>query len=231
MSAVPHPSELGTLNLFAGLSDAELSTVAGQMRAEAVPADVLVVDQNDPSSQACVVQSGMLKVYVDRTDASDIVLAVLGPGEVVGELNLIDHLGRSANVVTLAPSRLLWLDEAAFRDCLRAMPTLTENLLESLARRLRLANAQVQAMAGLSVQGRIAHQLLALADGYGSDDQGDTVLTLPRLPPTDLAGMVGAEPDQVLAVLKIFERQEYIATDRHDQYTITDRQALTRLCS
>lgn len=231
MGSLPLPSELGTLALFAGLADEDLLVLAGKIRSEIVASDVLVVSRDDPSAEACVVQSGMLKVYVDRPDGSDVVLAMLGPGEVVGELNLIDHLGRSANVVTIAPSRLLWLDEVAFRDCMRVMPRLTENLLSSLARRLRLANAQVQAMAGLSVQGRLAHQLLALADGYGSADGDGNLRLYPNLLHTDLAGMVGADPDHVLAILKMFQRQDYITVDQHHRYTITDRQSLARLCS
>lgn len=231
MTATLAPADLGALTLFAGLPASDLTTIHGRIRAETVPADVLVVSQTDPTAEACVVLSGMLKVYVERPDGSDVVLAMLGPGEVIGELNLIDHLGRSANVVTMEPSELLWLDESVLRDNFDSMPILAENLLAILARRLRLANAQIQALAVLAVQGRVAHQLLAFADAYGTNDGSGNVRIHPKLTNVDLAGMVGAEPKQVHHVLNIFKKNAYLSYDDTYQFIIHDRDALARLCS
>lgn len=225
------PSDLASLTLFAGLPDADLSKIYGGIRSETAPADVLVVSQRNPTSEACVVLTGMLKVYVERPDGSDVVLAMLGPGEVIGELNLIDHLGRSANVITMEPSQLLWLDESVLRDNFGTMPKLAENLLAILARRLRLANAQIQALAVLAVQGRVAHQLLAFADAYGTDDGAGNVRIHPKLTSVDLAGMVGADPKQVHHVLNIFKKNDYLVYDDTYQFTLLDRDALARLCS
>jgi CRP/FNR family cyclic AMP-dependent transcriptional regulator len=231
MTAELLPSDLGSLRLFVGLPDAELARVHEMVRLEAVPADVLIVSQSEPTSDACVLLSGMLKVYVERPDGSDVVLAMLGPGEVIGELNLIDHLGRSANVVTMEPSQLLWLDETALRDSFTSMPKLAENLLAILARRLRMANAQIQALAVLAIQGRIAHQLLAFADAYGTTDGSGSVHIYPKLTHLDLAGMVGADTSQVHRVLNNFKRNNYLSIDDQNQFTIHDREALARLCS
>lgn len=225
------PSDLAALSLFAGLRDADLERIHEQLRLESVPVDVLVVSQSDPTDEACVVLSGMLKVYVERPDGSDVVLAMLGPGEVIGELNLIDHLGRSANVVTMEPSQLLWVDESVIRDNFEEMPILAENLMAILARRLRLANAQIQALAVLSVQGRVAHQLLAFADAYGSDDGAGGIRIRPALTTADLASMVGSETGQVQRVLSIFKRNDYVSHNDRFQYTILDQDALARLCS
>jgi CRP/FNR family cyclic AMP-dependent transcriptional regulator len=231
MICEPLPTELALLTLFAGLSENELSRICPRIRSESVPADVLVVSQSDPTSEACVVLSGMLKVYVDRPDGNDVVLAMLGPGEVIGELNLIDHLGRSANVVTMEPSRLLWIDESVLRENFSVSPLLAENLLFILARRLRLANAQIQALAGLGVPGRVAHQLLAFADAYGRPDEAGGVTIHPKLTSADLAGMVGAEPEQVHRVLSGFKRNEYLTIDHSNQVTLHDLDALARLCT
>lgn len=231
MDASTVPPDLGTLSLFAGLSEQELLRLRNLVRPERVPGDVLVVSQREPTSEACVVLSGMLKVYVERPDGSDVVLAMLGPGEVIGELNLIDHLGRSANVVTLEPSHLLWLDESLFRDSFTSIPKLAENILTILARRLRLANAQIQALAVLAVQGRIAHQLLAFADAYGAEDDAGHVRIYPQLTNADLASMVGADARQVSRVLSSFHRNDLLSIDDKHHVTIHDRDALIRLCS
>jgi CRP/FNR family transcriptional regulator, cyclic AMP receptor protein len=231
MTALPAVTELSALPLFTGLPPSDLAKLHKQLRAEEVPADTFVVSQEQPSSDACIILAGMLKVYLERPDGSEIVFAMLGPGEVVGELNLIDHLGRSANVITLEPTRLLWMDEQSFRSCLKTMPRLAHNLLIILARRLRLANGQVQALAHLAIQGRIAHQLLALADNYGATDDAGNVLIHPKLTDADLAGMVGAGEDQVHRVLNMFHRNAYLSIDAERRFTLHDPGALARICS
>jgi CRP/FNR family cyclic AMP-dependent transcriptional regulator len=231
MNAAPASSDLGALALFAGLPPSDLLKLHGMLRSEAVPAGTLIVSQEEPTPDACIVLSGMLKVYVDRPDGSEIVYAMLGSGEVVGELSLIDHLGRSANVIALEPSQLLWLDERIFRTCLETMPKLAENLLTILARRLRLANAQIQALAVLAIQGRIAHQLLAFADGYGDADGSGGVHIRPKLTDADLAGMVGATEVQVRRVLNMFHRNAYLSIDDDRRFTLHDCAALARICS
>jgi CRP-like cAMP-binding protein len=231
MTAAPAVSDLHALTLFAGLPASDLAKLHGMIRAEEVPADKLIVSQEQPTSDACIVLSGMLKVYLDRPDGGEIVFAMLGPGEVVGELNLIDHLGRSANVIALETSRLLWLDGEAFQTCLETIPGLAHNLMTILARRLRLANAQVQALAHLAIQGRIAHQLLAFADGYGeADGEGNVRLHL-KLTDADLAGMVGASEEQVHRALNNFHRNAYLSIDAERRFTLHDADALARICS
>jgi len=230
MSVAGHPFDFRESPLFAGLPSSDMTRIGDLVRLEVVDAGAVIVSQAEPSAEACVVLAGTLKVYVEQPDGSDVVLAVVGPGEVVGELNLIDHRGRSANVVALERSRLLWLDEGSFRACLKSMPQLTENVLALLARRLRLANAQVQALATLDIQCRIAHQLLALADAYGaSDASGDTQLRL-QLTEAEFAGMVGASRTKVHQVLAVFERNGFLSRDSRDRITLRDRPALRRLC-
>ena len=231
-NVAPAVADLGALSLFAGLPPADLEALHGMLRTDSVDTGAVVVSQEQPTSDACIVLSGMLKVFIDRPDGSEIVFAMLGPGELVGELNLIDHLGRSANVVAMEPSRLLWLGEHEVRACLATMPGLAQNLLAILAKRLRLANAQIQALAHLAIQGRIAHQLLAFADGYGeTDGEGNTYIRHPALTDADLAGMVGASVDQVHRVLGMFHRNAYLSIDAERRFTLHDHAALARICS
>ena len=116
--------------------------------------------------------SGTVKIYVTRADGREVILAFLGPGDTVGEMSLVDSAGRSANVVTTEPSRLLWMDRATFQTCLRTLTPLANNLVRLLAHRLRFANEQIQALCTLDVPGRVARQILAMADRYGSLEDG-----------------------------------------------------------
>lgn len=230
MGAPEAQYDLSSLALFAGLSTPDLDTVTALLRSEDVATDAVVVSQDVPSPNACVLLAGTLKVYVNQPADAEVVLAVLGPGEIVGELNMIDHLGRSANVVALEPSRLLWLDENNFRDWLKQMPQLAENLLAILARRLRLANARIQVLAALDIQGQVAHQLLALADAYGEQGNAGNVHIRLRLTVPELAGMIGATAKSTHQVLAVFHRNAYVSIDDQQRFTLQNREALTRLC-
>ena len=116
-----------------------------------------------PGEVAYLIARGTVKIYVEQADGSDVILAILGPGEIVGELSLVDSFGRSGSVVTLEECALFWIDRAAFQACLQTMPAMTHNLVRILARRLRLANSHIKLLATQDVFGRIAYLLLSFA--------------------------------------------------------------------
>ena len=81
---------------------------------------------------------GSVKIHLEQLDTAGVILAVLGVGEVVGEAHLADNLGRSACVITLEETRLLWAEGATFREVLLKSPTMALNLANLLSRRLSL---------------------------------------------------------------------------------------------
>jgi CRP/FNR family cyclic AMP-dependent transcriptional regulator len=159
-----------------------------------------------------------------------VILAILGGGQLVGELSLIEQQARSATVVTLEESTLLWIDRVAWQQCLETMPALTLNLVRLLARRLRLANAQIQALATQDVFGRVARQLLAFAAEYGQPNtNGETVIPL-RLTQSDLASLVGASRVRVNQVLSFYQQRHVITIHPNYHITVLNVQALAQRC-
>jgi len=226
MAAVPDPKELGKLELFRGLSAAELERVNGLLGRTKFPAGAMIFTESQPGEVAYVVLSGTLKVSVLQGNGRELTLALLGPGEIVGELSLADRSGRSADVTALEPSLLVWIDRNTFDQIRREIPGITENLLRLLARRLRLANAQLQAIATLDVHGRVARQLLALADALG-EEQPDGAVRIPlRITQSDLAALVGATRVRVNEVLVGFTRRKHVTVDTKHRITIHDRDEL-----
>jgi CRP/FNR family transcriptional regulator, cyclic AMP receptor protein len=226
MSGVPDASELGKLELFRGLSAAELTRVNDLLGRTKFPAGAMILTADQPGEMAYVILEGTLKVSTIESNGRELTLALLGPGEVVGELAVADRAGRSADVTALEPSVLVWLDRGTFVQLRRDIPAVTENLLRLLARRLRLANAQLQAMATLDVHGRVARQLLALAGALGEDlPDGSSRIPL-RITQSDLAALVGATRVRVNEVLVGFTRRRLIAVDRQHRITIRNRAEL-----
>jgi CRP/FNR family cyclic AMP-dependent transcriptional regulator len=148
----------------------------------------------------------------------------------VGEMSLVDSSGRSANVVTTEPSRLLWMDRATFQTCLRTLTPLANNLVRLLAHRLRFANEQIQALCTLDVPGRVARQILAMADRYGSPEEGDEVRIPIRLTQSDLAEIVGASRERVNQVIVDLKQRGLISVDPVHRIHVHNRRELARYC-
>lgn len=226
MPALDDPALLGRLDLFRGLSPDELRRVNDVLGKTRFPAGAMIFTASQPGEVAYVVHEGTLKVSTLQSNGQELTLAILGPGELVGELALADRAGRSADVVALEAATLLWLDRTAFGRLRRDFPQVTENLIGLMARRLRVANAQFQAVATLDVPGRVARQLTALADAYGEPKATGGVLIPFRLTQGDLAGLVGATRVRVNEVVVGFKRRGHITVDGRHRITILDRAAL-----
>ena len=229
--AIPEPSVLAELPLFDGLTNEQLSKLGTFLRYKRASAGTEIIRTNQPGGNAYIILSGSVKIHIDQPDGSDVILAILGAGELVGEMSLADSLGRSATVVALEPVTLLSIDRVTFWASLREMPNMTYNLVSILSRRLRLANLHTQSLVRLDIYGRVAAQLLAFAREYGdATPDSDTLIPL-RLTQSDLASMVGASRVRVNQALGFFKRRNYISIN-HDRYiTIHDADALHRRCS
>jgi CRP/FNR family cyclic AMP-dependent transcriptional regulator len=226
MAGVPDVKELAKLDLFRGLSASELTRVNDLLGRTRFPTGAMILTASQPGEIAYIVLEGTLKVSVLERNGRELTLALLGPGEIAGELSLADRAGRSADVTALEPSTLVWIDRNTFDQLRREIPAITENLLRLLARRLRLANAQLQAMATLDVHGRIARQLLALAEALGEELPDGSVRIPLRITQSDLAALVGATRVRVNEVLVGFTRRKFVEVDGKHRITIRNRDEL-----
>jgi CRP/FNR family cyclic AMP-dependent transcriptional regulator len=220
---------LSEIPLFGNLTPGELQKLKGYVHARSFPADTNLITVEQPGEVAYVILSGTVKVHVEQSDGSDVILAILGSGEVVGEMSLVDRAGRSANVVTMEDSTLIWLDRTTFWECLQTMPALTYNLASMLSRRLRVANAQIQSLATQDVFGRVARQLLAFADEYG-ERTPDGVRIPIRLTQSDIAGLIGATRVRVNQVIAAFKESRHISVDHEYRITVHNPEALAQRC-
>lgn len=222
-------SSLGTIPLFAGLAPEELSQIATLLHRTSFPAGTNLFMVEQPGEVAYLILHGTIKIHVEQTGGSDVILAILGRGELVGEMSLVGNIGRSATAMTMEDTAVAWIDRRAFHACLTSMPALSANLVGILARRLRLANEQIQSLATQDVFGRIARQLLAFAREYGVPAPNNGVLIPLRLTQSDLASLVGASRVRVNQVLAHYQERRYIAIDQY-QITVYDHDALAKRC-
>jgi CRP/FNR family cyclic AMP-dependent transcriptional regulator len=225
---------LGSVSLFRGLPAEAMARIGERLRRRVFPAGASVITALEPGEGLYILLSGSVKIFLDEADGAEVTLAFLGPGDSVGEMSLVDRAGRSANVVTREESVLLWMDRATFTEILRDHPALTENLVRELAARLRSANDMIRALTTLDVGGRVARQLLVLADHYGQGEPGGVgsgVRIGLSLNQREIADLVGATRERVNRVLVALKRQGTISVDARHRITVHDRDALRRMCT
>jgi CRP/FNR family cyclic AMP-dependent transcriptional regulator len=230
MAAVDDATLLGDLELFQGLSREQLAELNGLLRSSSIPAGAHFITAEQPGEVVYVLLEGTVKIYVPQPDGRDVILAFLGRGDTVGEMSLVDSAGRSANVVTTEPSRVLWMDRATFQSCLRSLAPLASNLVRLLSHRLRFANEQIQALCTLDVPGRVARQILALADRYGTPEAAGGVRIALRLTQSDLAELVGASRERVNQVIGDFKARGLLSVDPDHRIRVHRRHGLARYC-
>lgn len=218
------------VDLFRGLSAEEVQWLGKRLHHRAFPAgsNIMLVEQ--PGEVVYIILKGTVKIHVEQPDGKDVIIAILGPGDTVGEMSLLDSAGRSASVVTLEPSTMLWMDRSTFLESLARLPKVSNNLVSILLERLRLANEQIQTLASLTVHGRVARQILAFAERYGQQQPNGDVLISLQLTQSDVADLVGASRKRVNQVFVSYKQDGLISVDSNSYITVHDRGALQERC-
>ncbi|HJZ47860.1 MAG TPA: Crp/Fnr family transcriptional regulator [Roseiflexaceae bacterium] len=232
MPVVTAPSTLGEFPLFRDLTIEQLTRLNDLLRRRTFPAGTNLASVEEPGEVVYLILDGTVKIYVTQADGNDVIIAFGGPGDVEGEMSVLDSVaaGRSANIVTQEQTTVLWLDRVNFQECMRTMPAIALNLLRILSDRLRLANERIQALCALDVYGRVARQIQSFARQYGKPDAHGAVVIPIRLTQSDIASLVGATRERVNQVMTSFKQQGYISVDRNYRISVHNPDALERYC-
>jgi CRP/FNR family transcriptional regulator, cyclic AMP receptor protein len=223
-----NPTFLATFGLFQDLPADVMERLAGSVRHQVLAPNTTLMTVGQSGEAVYMILSGTVKVHIEQPDGTDVLIAVLGPGEIVGELSLLDNTGRSASVRTLDETECLWMDREAFRNALTTIPGFALNLAKLLSARLRLANGQIQALVALDLESRVARQLLAFAQRYGQEQPGGAILIPIRLTQSDLSNMIGASREQTNKVLVSYRSRGYLSVDASYRFTLLKPEMLAR---
>jgi len=139
-----------------------------------------------------------------EADGKEMILSIIGPGEIFGEMGLIDDSPRSASVVAIEPCELLSLTKRDFKKCMVESYDTAMTVMRVLVRRLRAADRKIGSLAMLDVYGRVARLLLDMSENV----DGQRIVTK-RLPKQDIAKMIGASREMVSMVMRDLELSGY----------------------
>jgi len=219
---------LSDIKLFEGLTQTQLDWVSKHAHRRIFTAGMNVMTVEQPGEAVFIILHGTVKIHIEQ-GGRDVILSVLGSGDLLGEISLIDSVGRSASALTLENSLMLWMDKTTFNYLLDNFPPVARNLVKILSARVRLSDQVIQSLATLDVNGRVARQILAFAERYGHETPDGTQVPI-VLTQSDLADLVGASRKRVNQTMVFFKERGLVSTDSNGRFVIHDREGLMKFC-
>jgi CRP/FNR family cyclic AMP-dependent transcriptional regulator len=212
-SAPPGVQEfLSSLPLFADLEGEQLEQIALRVNRRTFALGITLFHQDMPGTMMYMIESGSVRVISIGRTGQELTLNVLGPGEIFGELSLLDGQQRSATAITLAPAVVWLLSQVDLKEFMNKYPPVNQAMLRILVERVRATARRLEAMTFQDVLGRLAFELLSLAERSGQPGDMGIEITIP-LTQVDLATMVGATRESVNKAVSILRSKELIDVD------------------
>ena len=217
---------LGASPLFAALNDEARDALRQTMDDVLLPRGATLFSEGDPGDRLYVVTQGKIKLGRTAVDGRENLLAVMGPGEMFGELSLFDPGPRTATATAITETTLSGLGHDDLQPLLTQRPEVAGRLLAALARRLRRTNEAMADLVFSDVPGRVAKALLDLSTRFGVQTD-DGLRVTHDLTQEELAQLVGASRETVNKALADFASRGFLRLEGR-AVVILDVDRLTR---
>lgn len=210
--------------LFEGMEPRAIAALAKHLQRVDFPCGHTIFAEGDPGDRFYVIKSGKVKIGLRSPDGREHLLAIMGPSDIFGELSLFDPGPRTSSATAVTKVRAASLDRDALRTWIAARPEITERLLQVLARRLRRTNDDLADLIFTDAPGRVAKQLLLLAQRFGTPASG--VLRVRHdLTQEEIAQLAGASREAAHKALHDFADRGWIQLE-HNSVLIVDTERL-----
>ncbi|HAB56312.1 MAG TPA: Crp/Fnr family transcriptional regulator, partial [Cellvibrionales bacterium] len=202
---------LKSVEIFSGLSDAELAALEESSIRRSYPKNTVIINENDVADSLYVIESGKVKVYCSDKNGKEFIMNTLGGGDYFGELALLDDDRRSASVRTMEKADFCIIYKQDFNQVLDLHPNIAKTLIRNITRRVRALTEKVKSLALQDVYGRVTKVLNSLAT-----ERNDEFYVEEKLTQQDIADRVGASREMVARILKDLTIGGYISFEnRH----------------
>ena len=225
LSPRPVLASLAAIPFFGGLEPDALDRLAASMRSRRFRRGEVIFHVGDPGDALFVIVSGEVKISLPSETGDEAILATLRPGDVFGELALLDGAPRSASATALTPTETVILPRDRFRELIATEAGVRDALLASIAGELRRLTTHVEELHFLDITGRLAAQLVRLAQDGGMPLPDGSLRLRTNLTQADLAAMVGCTRQSVNKLLGQFTDDGLIRLER-DAIVVTDLEGL-----
>ncbi|MGN6087844.1 MAG: Crp/Fnr family transcriptional regulator [Actinomycetes bacterium] len=212
--------------LFSGLDEEAAHGLRRKMTEERLDRGQVLFSEGQEGDRLYIVTTGKIKLGRTSPDGRENLLAVLGPGEMFGELSLFDPGPRTATATAVTDTSLLAVGHGELAPWLSEHPEVATGLLRALARRLRRTNDNLADLVFSDVPGRVAKALLDLASRFGTQRE-DGLHVAHDLTQEELAQLVGASRETVNKALADFASRGWVRLEAR-AVVILDLDRLTR---
>ncbi|MCD6289649.1 MAG: Crp/Fnr family transcriptional regulator [Anaerolineae bacterium] len=199
--------------LFLSLTRQDWEDVAEMLVGRCYPKDAYIIQAGEPPDALYIVWEGQVKILRHSEEGRDIVLDVIGPGHMFGEMAVFDGMPYSASAQAMEDVAVVAISRPDFFRLLERHPGVSLAVISELSRRLRNASDLVHSLAVERVERRIARMLLKLAASSAQYSADGLVIDLP-LTRQDIADMTGTTVETAIRVMSRFRKEGLITTER-----------------
>jgi len=196
--------------LFSGLSSEIIDRLASYAHTKTIPAGAVVFAKGDPGNSLFAVCAGTVKISNLSTDGKGAVFNLIRPGEIFGEIALLDGQPRTAEAVALVESELMVIDRRDFIPLVKSQPEVALRVIEVLCARLRHTSEQVEDVIFLDLPARLAKTLLWLAEQAKGPAKGNTV----RITQREIGQIIGTSRESTNKQLREWEDRKWVRLER-----------------
>lgn len=204
---------LKQFQFFSGLSDEELSKLENLIRIVRVARKQFLYFPEDPSDSVYLLKEGRVKISKISDDGKEITLAILEPGEIFGELAILDEGPRQTLAEALDDALIYAINRQDFIGFIETKPDLAFRLTKLIGLRRREIESKIEELVFRDVPSRLATLLIQLASNHGMPDQKGMRLNL-KLTHQDLGNLIGSTRETTTTWLNEFRKKGFIDFDR-----------------
>lgn len=215
------------MELFLGLPPSALEAVAALARARHLPKDVRIFNQDDAHARAHAVIEGGVRISQFGSDGAQVIIRLIGPGEMFGTVALFTNGRYPADAVTLADSLEASWSGADLFALMTRYPQIAMNVIRIISNRLQEVQNRVRELSTQRVERRVAHALLRLARQAGHIRTDGTAIEFP-LRRKDLADLSGTTLHTASRILTAWEKAGLLLT-RNQRLTIRNPSEILRI--
>ena len=192
--------------LFREFTPAELDELLAYARIERFHARATVLLKGSPGTGMMAVIKGEIRISGPGADGREVIFNTLGPGDIFGEVALLDGGERSADATAVTDTEVLVIERRNFLPFLERHPPVATKLLIALCAKLRRTTEQVEDLALLDLPARLAKKLLSLAEAYGRKTPQGRLIEA-KLSQGELAKLLATSRESVNKQLARWQRE------------------------
>ena len=212
--------------IFRGVEPDAVAAFAKQLHPVGFRRGHVIFHEGDPGHGMYIILSGKVKIGRYSSDGRENLLSILAPSEMFGELSIFDPGPRTSHATAVTEVWAVSIDRDTLRAWIAERPAVAEQLLAVLARRLRRTSSDITDHMCTDVPGRVAKQLLQLAQRFGALEHG-ALRVSHDLTQEEIAGLIGSSREAVSRALDVFVRRGWIRLEGKS-VVITDADRLAR---